>query len=399
MSSTNDKDPTIADVPNSFIAERVGVVPPSVWDKIGNLAQEYNCVSLTGGVPDFDPPERLKQAAINAINAGFNQYCFNGAESLRTAIAAKVKWYNGIESDPDTDITVCCGSTEALMASAQSILNPGDEIILFEPFFPSYVPMVKLVGAKPKFVTLNLPDCQFDPEQIKDAFSNKPKAILLNSPQNPLGKVFSRDELQLIADLCTDNNVVCLTDEIYEHFVYEGEHISIASIGSMADRTITVSGFSKVFASTGWRVGYTIAEKSLSQAIQSMHNFLTVCAPHPLQVAIAELITEFNASYYDELRQLYKQKRDLLLNILTKSGFNCIKPNGAFYIFTDIAQMGYEDNYHVVKHMIENARVAAVPCTGFFDDEQLSKQFVRFAFCKKEETLLEVGKRLDNVDI
>ncbi len=292
---------------------------------------------------------------------------------------------------------MCCGTSEALTVSMHAILNPGDQIVLFEPFFASYLPIARIAGAKPLFVTLQTPKCHLDPEQLKNAFASRPKAILLNSPHNPIGKVFSHKELQLIADLCEDYNVICLTDEVYEHFVYDDlKHISIATLGDMTERTITISGFSKVFGCTGWRVGYTVANKTISKAIQNLHGLFTVSGPHPLQIAIAEVLQELSSSYYEELANTFAHKRDLLLETLTNAGFACIKPAGAFYIVADVKQMGFDDNFEFVKQLIKTAQIACIPLIGFYNSKELENRFVRFTFSKKDETLQEVGKRLEN---
>ncbi len=397
MSSQNNKNDRQLSTKNPYLAERVEIFLYSVWEEIESLAQQYDCISLLGGVPDYETPKILKDAAKKAIDEDFNQYCFRGANSLLNAIAEKLRWFNGIYADPETDIIVCCGSGEALTVSMHAILNPGDKIVLFEPFFASYLPMARITGAKPLFVTLHTPKCDLDPELLKNAFASRPKAIILNSPHNPFGKVFSREELQLIADLCNDYNVFCLTDEVYEHFIYDDlKHISIATLGGMAERTITISGFSKVFGCTGWRVGYTVANKTISKAIQDLHGLFTVSGPHPLQIAIAEVLQELSASYYEELANTFAHKRDLLLETLTDAGFACIKPDGAFYIVADVKRMGFNDNIEFVKQLIKTAQIACIPLIRFYNSKELDKRFVRFTFSKKDETLQEVGKRLEN---
>lgn len=399
MPSQNNKNARQLSTKNPYLAERVEIFSYSVWEEIESLAQQYDCISLLGGIPDYEAPKKLKDAAKKAIDEDFNQYCFKGANSLLKAIAEKVRWFNGINADPETDIIVCCGSGEALTVSMHAILNPGDKIVLFEPFFASYLPMARITGAKPLFVTLHTPKCHLDPEQLKNAFASRPKAILVNSPHNPFGKVFSREELQLIADLCEDYNVICLTDEVYEHFVYDDlKHISIATLGSMEERTITISGFSKVFGCTGWRVGYTVANKTISKAVQDLHELFTVSGPHPLQIAIAEVLQELSASYYEELANTFAHKRDLLFKTLTNAGFACLKPNGAFYIVADVKRMGFNDNIEFVKQLIKTTQIACFPLIRFYMSKELDKRFVRFTFSKKDETLQEVEKRLENIE-
>lgn len=357
------------------------------------LAIAHKAINLAQGFPDFPCPDELKKAACEAINGDYNQYAITwGAQDLRQAIARKVKGYNGIDADPETEITVTCGSTEAMMASMIALVNPGDEVIVPEPFYENYGPDAVISGAVPRYVPLG--NGPLDEEIWKAAFSKKTRAVIINTPNNPTGKVFSRNELQFVADLCAEHDVIAITDEIYEHILYDGHrHVSIGSLAGMEDRTVTINSLSKTYSVTGWRVGYTIADARLTARIRKIHDFLTVGAPAPLQhAAVAAL--DLPSTYYNELARDYDRRRKILYDGLRKAGFSCQLPDGAYYIFTDIAGFGMTD-VAFARHLIESVGVAAVPGSSFCHEGGETK--IRFTFSKKEETLREACRRLENL--
>jgi aminotransferase len=360
------------------------------------LALQHNAINLAQGFPDFACPAELKTAACEAVNNDINQYAITwGAKDLREAIAGRVKKYNGMTFNPETGITVTCGSTEAMMASLLTIIQPGDEVIVPEPFYENYGPDTQISGAIPRFVPL-ADNFSINEETWKSAFTKKTRAIILNTPNNPTGKVFSKKELSFIADLCIDHNVIAITDEIYEHILYDGKkHISIGSLDGMQDRTITIGSFSKTYSITGWRVGYTLAGDEITSRIRKIHDFLTVGAPAPLQRACVTALS-LPESYYRDLAEMYDRKRKILFDGLKKAGFSCELPEGAYYIFTDISGCGMTDTAFA-RHMIETVGVAAVPGSSFYHAGGETK--LRFTFSKKDETLIEACRRMENLDL
>jgi len=378
-----------------FHSQRTRHFTESVIREMTRLAVRHGAVNLAQGFPDFSAPEAIKQAAREAITHDFNQYAITwGAPSLRNAIAAKYRRAYGLELDPETEITVCCGSTEGMIDSLTAVTNPGDEVIIFEPFYENYGPDTKLCGAVPRFVRLHPPDWTFDPGELRRAFSNQTKAIILNSPNNPTGKVFSRAELEIIAALCQEFDALAITDEIYEHITYDGaRHIPIMTLDGMRDRTILVNSMSKTFAVTGWRVGWVLAAPDLSDSIRKVHDFLTVGAAAPLQEASAIALT-FGDEYYHQLTEEYTRRRDMILPILETAGFRCFAPSGAYYVMTDISRFGFTNDVTFIRHLIETAGVAAVPGSSFYHDPAHGNQQIRFCFCKKYETLEKAGKKL-----
>ena len=374
-------------------SSRADAFTESVIREMTRLALSHKAINLAQGFPDFPCPDELKKAACDAINGDYNQYAITwGAQDLRQAIARKVQGYNGIDADPETEITVTCGSTEAMMASMIALTNPGDEVIVPEPFYENYGPDAVISGAVPRYVPLG--DGALDEEAWKTAFSKKTRAVIINTPNNPTGKIFSANELQFVADLCTEYDVIAITDEIYEHILYDGHrHVSIGSLPGMGDRTVTINSLSKTYSVTGWRVGYTIADARLTARIRKIHDFLTVGAPAPLQhAAVAAL--GLPATYYDELARDYDRRRRILYDGLKKAGFSCRLPEGAYYIFTDISGFGMSD-VAFARHLIESVGVAAVPGSSFCHEGGETK--LRFTFSKKEETLREACRRLENL--
>ncbi len=367
----------------------------SVIREMTRLAMRYGAVNLAQGFPDFPAPPEVKQAAQEAIAADINQYAITwGAKPLRDAIARKFAEEQQVEIDPEREITVCCGSTEAMMAAMMAVINPGDEVVIFEPFYENYGPDAILSGAAPRFVKLRPPNWDFDRDELAAAFGRQTKAIILNTPNNPTGKVFRREELEFIRDLCARWNAFAITDEIYEHILYDGaEHISIARIEGMRDRTITINGMSKTYAVTGWRVGWAIATPEATAAIRKVHDFLTVGAAAPLQQAGA-IALDLPASYYQKLAADYLVRRDRTLGILEHAGFACSKPAGAYYIMTDISGFGFPDDIVFVRYLVEKIGVAVVPGSSFYNDPADGSQQVRFTFCKTAKTLAAAAERL-----
>jgi len=379
----------------SHIASRTAVFSESVIREMTRQAMLHNAINLAQGFPDFPAPAFIKQAAIEAINADLNQYAITwGAPRLRNAIADSYRRFYGMDVDPETDVTVTCGATEAMMASMLAVVEPGDEVIVFEPFYENYVPDAAMSGARLVFVTLHAPGFSFDPDELRRAFSPKTRAIIVNTPNNPAGKVFTKEELSVIAELCQEFDALCITDEIYEHITYDGrQHVPMATLPGMADRTITISGLSKTFSVTGWRLGYIVAKPALSNAVRKVHDFLTVGAPAPLQEAAATAM-EQAAGYYEELRTMYEARRGTLLRALREAGFRCHSPEGAYYIMADFSDLGFKgDDTEFALHLTKNVGVAPVPGSSFYRGGE-GARFVRFTFSKSEETLAEAARRL-----
>jgi aspartate/methionine/tyrosine aminotransferase len=362
------------------------------------LAVRHGAINLGQGMPDFDAPAEVKDAACKAIQDGYNQYAITwGAPPLRQAIAQKASRFNGIDCDPDANITVCCGATECMMATMMALVDPGDEVIMFQPFYENYGPDALLTGATPVWVHLRPPHWTFDPDELRRAFSSKTRAIIVNTPNNPTGHVFSRPELTQIADLCIEFDAYALADEIYEYIIYSDKpHISIATLPGMADRTVTISGLSKTFSITGWRLGYCIAPAELTSGIRKAHDFLTVGAPHPLQMAGAAALA-LPDSYFESLRTNYQRRKDLFLPYLKQAGFAFNDVEGAYYVMTDISEFGADNDVEFVKWMIREIGVSAVPGSSFYKPAEQGRTQVRFMFAKKDETLQEAGTRLLNV--
>ncbi len=367
----------------------------SVIREMTRLNDLYNAVNLSQGFPDFPAPASIKQAACDAIQADINQYAVTwGARGLREAVAHEFTRRYGLPIVPDEQITICCGSTEAMMSTMLAIIDPGDEVIVFEPFYENYGPDAILSGATPRYVTLHEPDWSFDPDELAAAFNNKTKAIILNTPNNPTGKVFSRQELEAIAALCRKWDAIAISDEIYEHMTYDGHaHVPIATIEGMAERTVTINGLSKTYSVTGWRVGWTISPPSLTGAIRKVHDFLTVGAAAPLQEA-GVVALGLPDQYYKDLAANYKKRRDVCLDILERHHFTCYKPYGAYYIMTDISAFGFSNDVEFARYLVKEIGVAAVPGSSFYKDPSKGRTKLRFCYCKRDETLTEADRRL-----
>jgi aspartate/methionine/tyrosine aminotransferase len=367
------------------------------------VVAERGGVNLAQGMPDFAPPAALVEAAHRALDdPELHQYAITwGAPRLRQAVAEKYTRFYGMQVDPEQHVTVCCGSTETMLATLLAVLDPGDEVVIFEPFYENYGPGCIISGAQPVWVPLEGPDYRFDPERLRRAVSPRTKAIVFNSPNNPSGKVFSRDELETIADLCRRHDLLAITDEIYEHIVYDGHvHIPIATLPDMAERTVTISGISKSYSVTGWRVGYAVAPAEISAGIRRAHDFITVGAPHPLQAAAVTALG-FPDRYYVDLRRAYQARRDLMLGYLQRAGFVCAAPAGAYYILTDVQtfmeRYGIADDTAFAMWLIETCGVATVPGSSFYAHRDLGRTRIRFCFPKTDDVLREAGERLQKL--
>jgi aspartate/methionine/tyrosine aminotransferase len=386
--------------PKHFLSDKVEHFTESVIREMTRQAMLYNAVNLAQGFPDFPAPAEIKQAAQQAVAADVNQYAITwGAKNLRNAIARQMKVWQGVDVDPEKEVTVCCGSTEAMISTLLAVCNTGDEVVIFEPFYENYGPDSVLSGAKPKFVKLRPPQDEkgewtFDETELRRAFAKHTKAIILNTPNNPTGKVFTRGELGLIRDLCLEFDVLAITDEIYEHILYDGtQHISMASLDGMRDRTVTINGMSKTYSVTGWRVGWAVAAEKITNAIRKVHDFLTVGAPAPLQEAGAAALS-MPPAYYEKLAEGYRVRRDHLMPALSAAGFKCFRPRGAYYVMTDVSAFGFKDDVSFAKYLVQDIGVATVPGSSFYHDPRDGAHQIRFAFCKKPETLDEASRRL-----
>jgi aspartate/methionine/tyrosine aminotransferase len=380
---------------NRFRAQRTLGITESVIREMTRLAIRHNAVNLAQGFPDFPAPQIIKDAARQAIADDVNQYAITwGSKRFRDQIAAKYRRTYGLEIDPEREITVCCGSTEGMIASLLAVSNPDDEVIIFEPFYENFGPDTLLCDAQRKFVKLHPPDWTFDPDELRRAFSRRTKAIIINSPGNPTGQVFDRAQLQIIADLCQEFDALAITDEIYEHIIYDGaQHIPMMTLPGMRERTILINSMSKTYAVTGWRVGWVLANPDITESVRKVHDFLTVGAAAPLQEAgVAAL--GLPESYYVELAQHYTERRDLMLQMLERAGFRCTRPRGAYYVMSDFSALSKLDDVSFARRLIETVGVAAVPGSSFFDNNLHGSRWIRFCFPKKYDTLKEAEERL-----
>lgn len=385
------------------ISRKAASFTESVIREMSREAVKHGAVNLGQGFPDWAAPEDIKRKAQEAIAADHNQYAVTwGVKEFRDAIAKKTMWYLGMDIDPESEITVTCGSTEGMIAAMMATVDPGDEVVVFEPFYENYAPDAILSDATPVHVPLYRTDngFVFDREELKSAFSERTKAIIICNPNNPTGKVFTRDELEFIADLCKEHQALCFTDEIYEHITYSAEedgdpleHISMATIEGMRDRTVIVNSLSKTYSVTGWRVGYCIAPPDITSAIRKVHDFLTVGAANPLQHAGAYAMG-LPPGYYVELQKEYLRKRNFIVNVLRETGFKCDYPEGSYYVMADISEFGFPNDIEFTKHLIRGIGVAVVPGSSFYHEPSVGSQLVRFCFCKKDETLEAAAERL-----
>ncbi|MDQ3652821.1 MAG: aminotransferase class I/II-fold pyridoxal phosphate-dependent enzyme [Acidobacteriota bacterium] len=371
----------------------------SVIREMTREALKHGAVNLSQGFPDFPAPEAIKRAAAEAITRDINQYAITwGARDFREAIAEKTLWHLGLDVDPETEITVTCGSTEGMIATMMATVDPGEEVVIFEPYYENYAPDAILSDARPRYVPLRPPDWTFEPDEVRAAFNHNTKAIIICNPNNPTGKVFTRAELEFIAALCIEHNTLCFTDEIYEHIIYprEGrqiEHVSMAQLDGMRERTVTINSMSKTYSVTGWRVGYCIAPPPITGAIRKVHDFLTVGAAAPLQAAGAFALRS-PRRYYEQLRSEYEARRELLMPVLTESGFEVFSPDGAYYVMSDIGAFGFRDDVEFTRFLVREIGVACVPGSSFYAMPGGGAQIVRFCFCKKDETINAAAERL-----
>jgi aminotransferase len=358
------------------------------------LSDQYGAINLSQGMPDFDPPSQLIEAAVDAIRHGSNQYAVTwGQQNLREAISAKAKSYNGIEADPEKEVTVTCGSTEAIADAILALTNVGDKVVVTDPFYENYVPDAAIAGAELLFTRFAGHDLSLDGESLKVAMDKRPKVIILNTPNNPTGRVLKKDELKLIADLCEEKDVIAVTDEIYEHILYDGKkHLSLAALGNMHERTVTVSAASKTYSVTGWRVGWAVAEKGLSEAIRKVHDYLTICAPTPFQEAV---VTALNlpGTYYLKVQEMYDRKRKQIMKALEEAGLEFHRPEGAYYVLVNVPSE-FKDGEEFAQYSLKNLGLAVLPADALFHDKEKGKTMVRLAYCKRDTTLHDVGRRL-----
>jgi len=375
-------------------ARRTATFTESVIREMTRIAHQHEAINLAQGFPDFPMPAPMKDAACAAIRGDINQYAITwGAPALRLAIAEKYRRWYGMDVDPEREITVTCGATEAMASTFLALLDPGDEVIILAPFYENYGPDAILADARPVYVPLDGPDWRLDPERLRRAFTPRTRAIVVNTPNNPTGRVLTRDEMSLIASLCVEHDVMAFTDEIYEHIRYAGAHHALATWPGMRERTVTISGLSKTFSCTGWRLGYALAPEAQSVAIRKVHDFLTVGAPAPLQAAAA-VAMRFDADYYNQLARDYRERRDLLAAALSEAGFVFSLPQGAYYILADFSALSDASDDAFAKWMTADVGVATVPGSSFYGEGDLGRRVVRFAFCKKTETLARAAERL-----
>ena len=386
-------DPAAAPRPRT--ARRTWGFTESVIREMTRLCHEHEGVNLAQGFPDFPAPEALKEAAVEAIRGDVNQYAITwGARSLREQLAAKMRRFYGLQFDPETEMTVTCGATEAMIATLLALVDPGDEVVIFEPFYENYGPDAILSGATPRYVRLREPDWRLDRDELTAAFSARTRAIILNTPHNPTGKVFSRDEMEWIAALCIEYDALCITDEIYEHIVYDGaRHEPMATLPGMRGRTVTISGLSKTYSATGWRIGWCLAPADCTVAIRKVHDFLTVGAPAPLQEAAARAL-QWKDGYYEGLAAAYRERREQLVPALQEAGFETFRPRGAYYVMTDISGFGFDDDVAFARALVRDGGVAAVPGSSFYANPEDGRQRLRFHFARRRETLEEAARRL-----
>ncbi len=367
----------------------------SIFTEMSVLANKHGAINLSQGFPDFDGPEEVRAKAAEAIMRGPNQYALSyGIPAFRNAVSKKMKRFYGVELDPDTEITVTAGSTEGLCSTLLGIVEPDDEVIILEPFYETYSPIVALARARIRYISLKAPDFSLPMEELARTFNPKTKAILINNPQNPCGKVFTREELEFIGGLCEKYDAFAIGDEVYEHMVYDGrEHVTLLSIPTLRDRCFVVSSTAKTFSMTGWKIGYVMAAPELTRAVRMSHQFIVFCGQSALQEAMAFAI-DYPDSYYEGLLADYTRRRAILLDTLKEIGFTAYVPEGTYYILVNIAALGFGDDVEFCRMLTEKAGVAAIPCSVFWENRRAGRDLVRFCFCKKEETLNEAGVRL-----
>ena len=376
-------------------ATRTHTFTESVIRKMTRVARRHDAINLAQGFPDFPAPQLLKDAACRAIQEDFNQYAITwGTTALRRALVHKYREWYGMDLDPDREITVTCGATEAMAAVMLAAVDPGEEVVVVEPFYENYGPDAVLCDAAPVFLPLRAPEFRLDPDELRGVVTERTRAIVVNTPNNPSGRVFDREEMTAIARICREHDILAITDEIYEHLVYDGEHVPMATIPGMRDRTIVISGLSKTFSVTGWRIGTIVAPPRLTSAIRKVHDFLTVGAPAPLQEACAAGIRDLGRDYYDGIARDYLERRDILYAGLRDSGFHCRAPEGAYYIMADFSALSTLDDVAFSTFLASECGVAPVPGSSFYNRQEDGERLVRFAFCKRADTLHQAVARL-----
>ena len=390
---------------HSRLAARTASFQESVIREMTRLGDEAGAVNLSQGLPDFDPPPAILEAASAAIREGDNQYTFPfGAPDFREAIAAKCSGYNDVPADPETDVTVTCGVSEAIMAALLALTDPGDEVVILEPWYENYVPGCQMAGVRPRFVPMREPDYTVDPDELRQAFGERTRLIIVNTPHNPTGRVFSRAELTDIAELCQEFDVIAVTDEIYERILYDDrEHVSIGSLDGMRDRTVTISGLGKTYAVTGWRVGWAVAAPPLTALIRKVHDYLTICAPSPFQAAGIVALSQPDG-YYDGMRAQYTGRRAILLEALERAGLPFCQPEGAYYVMADFGGLewdtgafsrpGWTPDRAFAEYIARDVGVAVVPGSSFYAGGDQGTSRIRFNFAKREDTLHQAARRL-----
>ncbi|MEX2471340.1 MAG: aminotransferase class I/II-fold pyridoxal phosphate-dependent enzyme [Gemmatimonadota bacterium] len=376
-------------------ALRTETLGESIIRELNDEAERHGAINLAQGMPDFPAPDVLKEAACAAIRGDVNQYAItSGAPKLREVLAKKYHDWYGLDFDPEHEITVTCGATEAMACVALGLFDPGDEVIIFEPFYENYGPDTLLAQAKPVFLRLDPPTYDLDADALRALVTPKTRAIVVNTPNNPTGRVFGREDLQIVADVCLEHDLIAITDEIYEHILYEGEHVPLATLPGMAERTVTISGMSKTYSVTGWRIGTIVAPAALTDGIRKIHDFVTVGTAAPLQEACAVGIEQLGRDYYTAMIDEYLSRRDVTIAGLREAGFQCAMPQGAYYVMADFSAISDEDDFTFAQRLIREAGVGTVPGSSFYHSEGAGRSLVRFVFCKREDTLREAAERL-----
>ena len=381
-----------------YMAQRVAGFGTTIFSEMTSLANEHQAINLGQGFPDFAAPQFIKDAAVEAIQADINQYApANGRPALRQAIAQKASRFYGQTVDANSEITILHGATEAIFATILGLVDPGDEVIVFEPFYDSYVPAIQMAGGIPRFYTLRPPHWEIDKTALASLFNHNTRLIIINTPHNPTGKVFSQAELTFIADLCQKHDVLALTDEVYEHIIFDGlQHCPLASLPGMAARTVQISSLGKTFSVTGWKVGWAIAPRDLSQAIFRAHQFMTFCGAAPLQEAAVTAVSQEN-HFYETLTQSYTSKRNFLIDALTSAGLTPIVPQGTYFVMVDISSLDFVNDVEFCRYLTKEIGVAAIPPSAFYNKPSDGAALARFAFCKEEKTLEEAARRLQRL--
>ncbi len=382
-------------------ARRVAAFGTTIFSEINDLAQQYQAINLGQGRPDFDGPQAIVDAAIEALRSGHaNQYPPGiGIPALRQGIASHALRYYGLQVNPDKGVIVTAGATQAVFSSVMGLVDEGDEVIVIEPFFDSYVPNILMAGAKPIYVALHPPQWRFDPDELRAAFNPRTRAILLNTPHNPTGRVFDREELALIADLCKTFDVIVISDEVYEHLVFQGaQHIPIASLPDMFERTVTIGSAGKTFGMTGWKIGWVYGPEALITGVWRAHQFTTFAANHPAQVAIAQAFA-MDATFFEDYQTLYTHKRQLMMRALAAAGLSASEPQGTYFVMANFADVFAGDDVTFAKHLITEIGVAAIPPSFFYSEahKHIVKHYLRFAFCKNDDTLLGAAQRMEKL--